>query len=83
MRFAERKAETGGFSYRVIEDLGVADLGGNGALRTAYLIYATTLIFIYVAMTFFGKLIIQAFNSLNVIGVQVDASSLKFDRPSG
>ena len=81
VRFAERKAETGGFSYRVIKDSGVADLGGNGALRTAYLIYATTLIFIYVAMTFFGKLIIQAFNSLNVIGVQVDASSLKFDSP--
>ncbi|MBY5374618.1 hypothetical protein ELG72_27950 (plasmid) [Rhizobium leguminosarum] len=69
------------FRYRVMKEVDVADLGGAGALRQAYLIYLTTLLFLYVAMTFFGKLIIQTLNELRIVGIQVDASSLQFDSP--
>ena len=50
-------------------------------MRQAYLIYLITLLILYVAMTFFGKLIVQTLNALNVVGIQVDASSLQFDSP--
>ncbi|PSS59702.1 hypothetical protein C6558_36610 [Ensifer sp. NM-2] len=69
------------FRYRVMKDVDVASLGGAGALRQAYLIYLTTLLFLYVTMTFFGKLIIQTLNELRIVGIQVDASSLQFDSP--
>jgi ABC-type amino acid transport substrate-binding protein len=69
------------FRYRVMKEVDVADLGGTGARRQAYLIYLTTLLFLYVAMTFFGKLIIQTLNELRIVGIQVDASSLQFDSP--
>ncbi|MGH0297806.1 hypothetical protein [Sinorhizobium meliloti] len=69
------------FRYRVMKDVNVAYLGGTGALRQAYLIYLATLLFLYVTMTFFGKLIIQTLNELRIVGIQVDASSLQFDSP--
>ena len=59
----------------------VKDLGGSAALRHAYLIYLATLLILYVAMAFFGKLIVQTVNALNVVGIQVDASALQFDSP--
>ncbi|NKJ72721.1 transporter substrate-binding domain-containing protein [Rhizobium leguminosarum bv. viciae] len=75
------KSSAPDFRYRVMKELDVADLGGSGALRQAYLIYLSTLLFLYVAMTFFGKLIIQTLNELRIVGIQVDASSLQFDSP--
>lgn len=80
-RFKKRRTETDAFSLRVMKEVGVAELGGTGALRRAYLLYMITLMAIYVAMTFFGKLILQTLNGLNVAGIQVDSSSLKFDSP--
>jgi len=80
-RFKKRRTETDAFGLRVMKEVGVASLGGNGALRRAYLLYVTTLMVIYVAMTFFGKLIFQTLNSLNVAGIQVDSTALRFDSP--
>jgi len=80
-RFKKRRTETDAFSLRVMKEVGVAELGGTGALRRAYLLYMITLMSVYVAMTFFGKLIFQTLNSLNVAGIQVDSNSLKFDSP--
>ncbi|NKL04078.1 hypothetical protein [Rhizobium leguminosarum] len=80
-RFHTRQSTGLDFRYRVMKEIDVADLGGAPALRQAYLIYVVTLLFIYVAMTFFGKLIVQTLNELKVVGVQVDASSLQFDSP--
>ncbi|PJR10695.1 transporter substrate-binding domain-containing protein [Sinorhizobium meliloti] len=78
-RFNTRQADAQEFRYRVMKEVEVSDLGGAAALRQAYLIYLTTLLFLYVVMTFFGKLIVQTLNALNVVGIQVDASSLQFD----
>lgn len=80
-RFKKRRTETGAFSLRIMKEVGVAQLGGTGALRRAYLLYVTTLMALYVAMTFFGKLILETLNNLNVAGIQVDSASLKFDSP--
>ena len=81
MRFTKRPTEDKEFRYRVMKKVEVEDLGGAAALRQAYLIYFTTLLILYVAMAFFGKLIVQTVNALNVVGIQVDASSLQFDNP--
>ncbi|WP_192937131.1 transporter substrate-binding domain-containing protein [Sinorhizobium meliloti] len=75
------KSSNPNFRYRVMAQVNVADLGGTGALRRAYLIYLSTMLFLYVAMTFFGKLIVQTLNELRIVGIQVDASSLQFDSP--
>ena len=80
-RFNTAQSEADGFRYRVMREVGVADLGGASALRRAYFIYLATMLALYVSFTFFGKLIVQTVNSLNVVGIQVDASSLKFDSP--
>lgn len=80
-RFKKRRTETDAFNLRIMKEVGVAELGGTGALRRAYLLYVTTLMALYVAMTFFGKLIFQTLNTLNVAGIQVDSTSLKFDSP--
>jgi len=80
-RFNTRQTEADGFRYRVMREIEVADLGGAAALRRAYFIYVTTLLFLYVTTTFFGKLFVQTVNALNVVGIQVDASSLQFDSP--
>ncbi|MER9465373.1 transporter substrate-binding domain-containing protein [Mesorhizobium sp. M0482] len=80
-RFNTRQSGPKDFRYRVMKEVEVSDLGGAAALRQAYLIYLSSLLFLYVAMTFFGKLIVQTLNALNVVGIQVDASSLQFDSP--
>ncbi|MFF0946518.1 hypothetical protein ACFYE9_02235 [Rhizobium leguminosarum] len=80
-RFHTRQSASLDFRYRVMKEVDVANLGGTPALRQAYLIYVVTLLFLYIAMTFFGKLIVQTLNELKVVGVQVDASSLQFDSP--
>ncbi|TGQ35034.1 transporter substrate-binding domain-containing protein [Mesorhizobium sp. M00.F.Ca.ET.216.01.1.1] len=80
-RFNTRQPGAQDFRYRVMKEVEVSDLGGAGALRQAYLIYLITLLFLYVAMAFFGKLILQTVNALNFVGIQVDASSLQFDSP--
>lgn len=76
-----RQSTSPNFRYRVMKEVKVANLGGAGALRHAYLIYLTTLLFLYVVMTFFGRLIVQTLNELRIVGIQVDASSLQFDNP--
>ncbi|MBB3979352.1 hypothetical protein GGQ64_004592 [Rhizobium azooxidifex] len=80
-RFNSRQTAARDFRYRVMKEVEVADLGGAAALRQAYLIYLITLLFLYITMTFFGKLIVQTLNALNVVGIQVDTSSLQFESP--
>jgi hypothetical protein len=80
-RFDNRPHDDKEFRYRVMKDLEVADLGGSAALWHAYLIYFLALLGLYVGMTFFGKLIVQTVNALDVVGIQVDESSLQFDSP--
>ncbi|MEH7837054.1 hypothetical protein V7796_15095 [Rhizobium laguerreae] len=80
-RFNTRQSSGLDFRYRVMKEIDVADLGGAAALRQAYFIYLVTLLFLYVAMTFFGKLVVQTLNELRVVGIQVDSSSLQFDSP--
>jgi hypothetical protein len=80
-RFKDDSGDKKSYGFKVISEIPVTQLGAAGALRQAYLIYAGTLLVIYIAMTFFGKLILEAVNTLPIVGVQVDMSSLKFDSP--
>lgn len=65
----------------VIDRTEVGDLGGANALHRAYFIYAGALLLLYVAMTFFGKLILQTAQAIPLAGISVDVSELKFDSP--
>lgn len=67
--------------YKVINELKIGDLGGGNALTRACLLYAGTLCVIYIALTFFGKLLLGMLNAVPEVGVRVDLSEYKFDSP--
>lgn len=67
--------------YGVINKLKIGDLGGGNALTRACLLYAGTLCVIYIALTFFGKLLLEMVNAVPEIGVGVDFSEYRFDSP--
>ncbi len=80
-RFSEAKHSDEHGDHRVLREIEVGALGGRYALRKAYVIYAGALIVIYVAMTFFGKLLFTLANELPVSGIRVDISTIRFDSP--
>lgn len=80
VRFSRMPSEAGS-GYALLTKLDAGDLGGRSAMIRAYLIYAFALLSVFVAMTFFGKLIIQAANAIPLAGISVDAATLKFDSP--
>ena len=80
-RFRNRRTDADTFSFRVMQEVEVAQLGGNGALLRARLLYVVTMLSLYVAMTFFGKLIFQTLNSFDLAGIRVETSSLQFQSP--
>lgn len=80
-RFRNRRTGRDDFGFRVMREVEVAQLGGDGALLRARLLYVVTLLALYVAMTFFGKLIFQTLNGLNLAGIQVDSGALQFQSP--
>ncbi len=80
-RFQEKTFDPKSFSYRVLKELSLTVLRGGSAMRRAYIIYAGTLIGLYIAMTFFGKLILQVVGNLPIVGPQVDVGGLNFDSP--
>lgn len=67
--------------YKIINDLSIGELGGENALTRACFLYAGAISVIYIALTFFGKLIFQALNSVSTVGVHVDLAPYKFDSP--
>ncbi len=75
-----RPAEEG--ASLVLAKLEARELGGGNALRKAYLIYATVLLAIYLALTFFGNLIFGLTNKLPVAGIEVDLTTIQFDQPT-
>lgn len=80
-RFRKTPGGNQGFGYKVIDEIDVGHLGGTNAMHRAYLIYAASLLAIYVSMTFFGKLILQALDTLPLVGAQVDTHTLDFTSP--
>ena len=80
-RFRNRRTDADTFTFRVMQEVEVAQLGGNGALLRARLLYVVTMLSLYVAMTFFGKLIFQTLNSFDLAGIRVETSSLQFQSP--
>lgn len=80
-RFKEKTFDVKSFSYRVLTELDLTALRGGPAMRRAYLIYAGTLVLLYLGMTFFGKLILETVGQLPIAGAQVDTSGLNFSSP--
>ncbi|QDY69153.1 hypothetical protein [Qingshengfaniella alkalisoli] len=80
-RFNERSFDPASFDYRVLRELAPMELRGGDLMRRAYARYAGALLVIYVALTLFGRLILQTLNSLPAAGLQVDVSSLDFNSP--
>ena len=80
-RFKEKTFDSNSFTYRVFNELDLTVLRGGAAMRRAYMIYAGTLIVLYLGMTFFGKLILETVGQLPIAGAQVDTSGLNFNSP--
>ena len=80
-RFKEKTFDAKSFSYRVLTELDLTALRGGAAMRRAYLIYAGTLVLLYLGMTFFGKLILETVGQLPIAGAHVDTSGLNFSSP--
>jgi hypothetical protein len=77
-RFEDKTFDPTSFEYRVLTELKPTKLRGGSAMRRAYLIYAGTLLVLYLLMTFFGKLILQTLSALPIVGPQIDTGGLDF-----
>ncbi|RMC34610.1 hypothetical protein C9E82_12010 [Paracoccus siganidrum] len=66
---------------RALTHLSPSDLGGRNALIRAYLIYAGSILLLYVSLTFFGQLMLQSMNMTQVAGIEIDVNQLDFDSP--
>lgn len=66
---------------RALTRLSPSDLGGHNALIRAYLIYAGSILLLYVSLTFFGRLVLQTMNMTQVAGIEIDLDQLEFDSP--
>ena len=78
-RLEEKTFDPSSFEYRVLTELKPTKLRGGSAMRRAYVIYAGTLLVLYLLMTFFGKLILQTLSGLPIVGPQINTGALDFN----
>ncbi|WP_313903511.1 type 2 periplasmic-binding domain-containing protein [Rhizobium laguerreae] len=78
-RFSEPSYDVTAAAFRDFKDLTVWNLKDSFSLRRAYVIYCLSLIFIYGILAFFGRLIVQLFDKLDVSGLQIGIGTIEFD----
>ncbi|WP_311044508.1 hypothetical protein [Rhizobium sp. NZLR11] len=78
-RFSEPSYDVNAAAFRDFKDLSIWNLKDSFSLRRAYAIYCISLIFVYAALAFFGRLIVQLFDELNVSGLQIGVGTIEFD----
>lgn len=79
-RFNQNPREVDSTS-ETLRSLEPRDLGSQYALARAYSIYAASMLVLYVSLTFFGKLILQATAIVDTVGIAPDIDDLNFDSP--
>ncbi len=77
-RFAEPTYDVNTQAFRDFRDLRVWNLKDSLSLRRGYVVYCISLIFIYAIFAFFGRIIVQLFDQLNVSGLQLSAGVVDF-----
>jgi len=77
-RFAEPSYDVNTDAFRDFKNLNIWSLKDSESLRRAYVIYCILLIFIYAALSFFGRVIFQLASQINVSGLQVSVGSVEF-----
>lgn len=78
-RFSEPTYDVNASAFRDFRDLTIWNLKDSFSLRRAYAIYCISLIFIYATLAFFGRVIVQLFDALNVSGLQIGMGTIEFD----
>ncbi|WP_246727521.1 hypothetical protein [Rhizobium laguerreae] len=78
-RFAEPTYDVNASNFRDFQALDIWNLRDSSSLRRAYTIYCISLIFLYGCFAFFGRLIVQLSDALNVSGLQIGVGTLDFD----
>jgi hypothetical protein len=81
-RFRERSFEPGTFDYRVITELAPTQLRGRNPMLRAYMLYVGALLFIYIAFTFFGKILFDVSTYVPLSGLQFNAGSVDLKSPT-
>jgi hypothetical protein len=78
-RFSEPAYDVNTAAFRDFKQLTIWNLKDSASLRRAYLVYCISLVFIYVALAFFGRVIFQLASQLNVSGLEVSVGTIDFD----
>lgn len=78
-RFSEPAYDVNAAAFRDFKQLTIWNLKDSASLRRAYLVYCISLVFIYVALAFFGRVIFQLASQLNVSGLEVSVGTVDFD----
>lgn len=80
-RFNTRTADQHSFRYRVLQELAPMELRRGDLMWWAYIRYAMALFLLYAVLTLFGKITLDALNTLPITGLQVDTSNINFTSP--
>lgn len=78
-RFAEPVYNVRDEAFSDLKDLTIWSLRDGYSLRRAYMIYCLALVFVYANLAFFGRIVVQLPNQLQVAGLQLDAGTVAFD----
>ena len=81
-RFNTHSVDAHSIDVRALRELKPMDLRGGALMSQAYLRYVGVLLVIYLALTLFGSLVLQAINQLPAVaGLQVDTKNVDFESP--
>ena len=78
-RFSEPSYDVNSAAFRDFKDLSLWNLKDSVSLRRAYAIYCISLMFVYATLAFFGRVVVQLFDALNVSGLQIGVGTIEFD----
>ncbi|MGR3437943.1 hypothetical protein [Salipiger abyssi] len=81
-RFNVHSSAVDSMDIRALRELKPMDLRATALMSQAYMRYVGVLLFIYLAFTLFGNLVLDAINTLpSAAGLQLDAQNVDFNSP--
>ncbi|WP_424931097.1 hypothetical protein [Amaricoccus macauensis] len=78
-RFSEPTFDVESPAFRDFRELEIWNLKDSHSLRRAYFVYCISLVVIYATLAFFGRVIFQLVEQLNVSGLQLNVGIVQFD----
>lgn len=81
-RFNQPTYPENGNTNRILDAVSPTRMRGQSAMMYAYGGYITVMLAVYIALTFFGELILTFGDTLGIAGIQVNAETLDLDTPA-